>query len=197
MVTKMESLTHENTKLNMIIEEHEREKDELKDELQQQQIMVIKYQKDEQQRTEDNEVQESNQARIDALEAQLEQYKNKNKNLQEKYERVEKYWKMTQDENDELRNKNYGMEEEVQNLKDNIRSTNTNMANMKLKHATTLQNLQIEHNQYAKQMQSEQEKLIQAQQEATKATQVITPTGGAGYTIDAVKFLYKICILSV
>ena len=48
--------------------------------------------------------------------------KNKNQALHEKY------WKMTQNENDELRNKSYGMEEEIRNLKDNVRSANTNMA---------------------------------------------------------------------
>ena len=190
MVGKIEDLTHENTKLNMVMEEQENQREELQNELQQQQILVIKYQKDEEMRQEEDQVMESNQGRIDALEKELEEMRKDNNALQEKYERVEKYWKMTQDENDELRNKNYAMEEEVQNLKDTVRSTTTNMQTMQMKHQAVLQNLQLEHQNYAAQMQSEQEKLIQAQQEvASVVASQMTPTESTmdTYSIHVVK----------
>ena len=150
-------------------------------------MLVIKYQNDEKMRNEETEVRESNQGRIDALERELEQLRSQHKSLQEKHDRVEKYWKMTQDENDELRNKNYAMEEEVNNLKTTITSANSNIASMQMKHQATLQNLQLEHQNYAKQMQNEQEKLIMAQQEQTKAAAgQMTPTGGYSSHFDAI-----------
>merc|ERR1712228_241253 len=104
----------------------------------------------------------------DALDAMTK----KNKALKDKYDRVEKYWKMTQDENDELSNKNRHLEQEVVKVQDALRTNTANIDRMRLAHQETVQNLQVEHQSYAERMRLEQEQLIQASQEANEAAAV-------------------------
>jgi len=186
MVHKVEQLTLDNQRLNIMMEEHETEKRELRQEVSQQQIMVHKYEKEKHERSETVQVEQSNQRTVDALETELQQLREKEKAMQEKYERVEKYWKMTQNENDELRNKNYGLEEQITTVQQQMASQHNTFSSMQRKHQETLQSLEMEKTHLQQEMADEQEKLIAAQQQAQKSPVMRMQSSAASpYAIDA------------
>eukprot|EP01084_Bolivina_argentea_P047977 88438_1 len=183
MVGKMEKMNNENTKLNLVYSEAENEKEEALNALATAQVKIAKYASAQEELNEDQQHKEVTTNTIHDLENELHDVTQNHKALQEKYERVENYWKMTQAENDELRNKNYAMDEETTKLKVELKQNRENLNSMNIKHEKVVKNLQIEHQSYAHQMRQEQEKLIAAQH--TMGDQSTDMGLGVGYTIDA------------
>merc|ERR1719461_2969 len=101
-----------------------------------------------------------NQDELGQLQQEVDQLKAAKKTLSEKYERVQQYWKMTQDENDELRKKTSGFESEVRKLRDSNVSTKQEMAELKRNHRKQMQQIEADQAAFAQQMRAEQEKLM-------------------------------------
>ncbi len=179
MAEQIQKLTLEITRLNLLNQDTEHEKQEFMQEIQKKDKLIRKYKKEANHGYDDsiNQTTEIHENAINDLEKELVEIREKYKILDEKYERVETYWKMTQSENDDLRNKNYGIEEEVENLKNEIHAKDTNINKITVEHQKTVRNLQLQHQDYAQQMQNEQEKLIMAQHGGNQHSAV-------GYTMD-------------
>lgn len=105
LVVKLEKMTHEIKKLELIREQNEHDNEELQEKLAKAYETLKKISSSER----------------GQLQKEVDQLKAANKTLSEKFERVQRYWKMCQDENDELRRKTTRTSEfdrEMQSLRD-------------------------------------------------------------------------------
>jgi len=184
MAAKLEKNAHEISRLTLLMEDNEASKQELQNELNETQMMLSKYRKEATQRNEEFAANSSSRKTVDVLEKELRALKEDYKALRQKSERFEEYWKISQADNDDLINKNYGLEEENEKLKNQIRTANASVQEMQRTHQSTLKSLHLQHQNALKELQSEQEKLIQAQQQSLNESEHIQ-NAGAGYAIDA------------
>lgn len=176
LVGKLEKMTQENKKLELIRDQNEHDKEELQEKLAKANEALKKIQSSEQEMAEKNRAMLLNQDELGQLQQEVDQLKAAKKTLSEKYERVQQYWKMTQDENDELRKKTSGFESEVRSLREQNIGVKQEMQNLKAAHRKQVQQMEADHQSYAEQMRQEQEKLM----ESAHAAASDYKTGGGG-----------------